>query len=125
MAFKIAKENIRNAKLHKDIELNHVAIEDNFPPEGGGIIVTNPPYGERLKIDNIIKLYSVIGDSLKNQFTGFDVWILSSNNSALKRVGLRTSRKIPLYNAKLECKYVKFEIYKGSLKKKNNPVDND
>jgi len=125
MALKIAKENIRNAKLHKDIELNHVAIEDNFPPEGGGIIVTNPPYGERLKIDNIIKLYSVIGDSLKNQFTGFDVWILSSNNSALKRVGLRTSRKIPLYNAKLECKYVKFEIYKGSLKKKNNPVDND
>jgi putative N6-adenine-specific DNA methylase len=125
MALKIAKENIRNAKLHKDIELNHVAIEDNFPPEGGGIIVTNPPYGERLKIDNIIKLYSVIGDSLKNQFTGFDVWILSSNNSALKRVGLRTSRKIPLFNAKLECKYVKFEIYKGSLKKKKNPIDND
>ena len=122
-SIRIAGENIKNAKLHKDIELSHVAIEDNFPPDGGGIIVTNPPYGERMKIDDIVELYSLIGDSLKNQFTGFDAWILSSNNIALKRVGLRTSRKIPLYNAKLECKYVKFEIYKGSLKKKNRPVD--
>ncbi|MCD4772068.1 MAG: RNA methyltransferase [Bacteroidales bacterium] len=122
-AIQIARENIKSAKLHKDIELNIIAFEELIPPEGGGIIVTNPPYGERLKVINITELYSLIGDSLKKKFTGFNVWILSSDNNALKKVGLRTSRKIPLFNAKLECKYVKFEIYKGSLKRKNNPVD--
>ena len=122
-AIQIAQENVKSAKLHKDIELNNIAFENLIPPAGGGIIITNPPYGERLKIINIIELYSLIGDSLKKKFTGFDAWILSSDNKALKKIGLRTSRKISLYNAKLECKYVKFEIYKGSLKRKKNSVD--
>lgn len=117
-AIKIANENIKNAKLHKDIELRNIAFEDFIPPSGGGIIISNPPYGERIKVRDIIDLYSLIGDSLKKKFAGFNAWILSSDNRALKKVGLRTSKKIPLYNAKLECKYVKFEIYKGSLKRK-------
>ena len=116
-AIKNAIENIRFAKLHKDIELNSDSIEYFNPPEGQGIMITNPPYGERLNTDNIIELYKLIGDTLKNKYTGYTAWIISGDLNALKFIGLRPSRKIQVYNGKLECKFAKFEIYKGSKKK--------
>ena len=83
-----------------------------------GIIITNPPYGERLKHHDIIRFYKNIGDTLKKHFTGFDVWILSANKDALKQIGLRTSRKLMLYNGALKCKFHKNQMYKGSKKAK-------
>jgi len=77
----------------------------------------NPPYGERLKGDDLERFYSDIGDVLKGGFTGFDAWILSASKTAMKKVGLRTSKKMILYNGALECKYHKYELYRGTKKR--------
>jgi putative N6-adenine-specific DNA methylase len=83
-----------------------------------GTLISNPPYGERMDKDNIIAFYKEIGDLLKTEFSGFEAWILSSNFEALKFIGLRPSRKIPLRNGSLDCKMQKYELYSGSKKAK-------
>ncbi|MFA6924457.1 MAG: THUMP domain-containing protein [Bacteroidales bacterium] len=112
----IAEKNIKYAKLHKDIELNISSFEDFVPPEEKGIIITNPPYDERMKKEDINGFYKSLGDTLKKKYDGYDAWLISSNFEALKSIGLKTSRKIALFNGPLECRFVKFEIYKGSKK---------
>jgi 23S rRNA (guanine2445-N2)-methyltransferase len=114
----IAKTNAKAANVLDDIKfiegdfrtINHL-LED-------GIIITNPPYDERIKQTNINNFYKDFGDTLKNNFTGFDAWVLSSNNEALKHLGLRTSRRLHLYNGPLETRFHNYKMYKGSKKKK-------
>jgi len=114
----IAGNNIKNARMHKDIELHPANMFDNIPPVGGGIMITNPPYGERMKLDDIKVLYKKIGDILKKNYAGYDAWIISSDLEAAKFIGLRPSRKILVYNGPLECRYLKFSIYEGSKKRR-------
>ena len=83
-----------------------------------GTIIMNPPYGERLNTLDVLSLYKGVGDKLKSDFDGFEAWIISSNKEAFKNVGLRPSRKIPLMNGPLECKFIKYEMYRGSKKAK-------
>jgi putative N6-adenine-specific DNA methylase len=113
-----AKENIKNAQLDDFIEIKH---EDFFKTQKGGQeklhMVFNPPYGERLDID-MEEFYSNIGDTLKQNYPGTDAWFITSNLDALKHVGLRPSRKIHLFNAKLESRLVKYVMYEGSKKGK-------
>ena len=117
-AIQTAKLNIRAAKMEGQIQLEQKAFQDLTPTDDeGGIIVTNPPYDERLREGNIVELYKSIGDQLKTYFAGFNAWILSANLPALKRVGLRPSRKINLFNGALACKFQCFELYKGTRKK--------
>ena len=78
----------------------------------------NPPYGERMQTHEIDSLYKNIGDTLKKQYEGYDVWILSSNKEALKNIGLHPSKKITLYNGPMEVKFQKYVMYKGSKKQK-------
>lgn len=111
-----ARRNIRNARLHKDIWVTDKAFEKFTPPAEKGLIITNPPYGERIKLRDIIELYQMIGDTLKNNYAGWNAWVLSSDFKALKMVGLKPSAKYEVYNGKLPCKFVKFELYKGSKK---------
>jgi 23S rRNA (guanine2445-N2)-methyltransferase len=114
----IAKTNAEAANVLEDINLvvgdfkilNH-SLED-------GTIITNPPYDERIKQTNINNFYKDFGDTLKNNFTGFDAWVLSSNNEALKHLGLRTSSRLHLYNGPLEARFHNYKMYKGSKKKK-------
>lgn len=113
-ATSIAKQNIKSAMLEKKIELATKSIEDLVVPNGGGLAVINPPYGERLKEYQIKAFYSRIGDALKKKFNGYEVWILSANKDAMKNIGLRTSKKITLLNGQLECKYHRFKIFEGS-----------
>jgi len=115
-AVEIARENITNAHLNHDIKLSKQDMFTMIPPEGGGIMIINPPYGERLEERDIINLYRSIGDALKRNFKGFEAWIISSNNDVLKQIGLKPSKKIVLYNGPLECKFEKFEIFDGSYK---------
>lgn len=115
-ATEIAHENLLNAKLHKDVKVVKRNMEDFKPPEGAGILIINPPYGERLEEQDIIKLYSTIGDSLKRNFKGYKAWIISSDFYALKHVGLKPSKKITVYNGPLECRYVCFDIFEGRHK---------
>ncbi len=87
-------------------------------PSDKGVIVMNPPYGERLPIEEIRSFYHEIGDQFKTNCAGWIAWMISSNMSALKNVGLRPSRKIKLFNGALECRFQKYELYKGSKKTK-------
>lgn len=113
-----AKDNIKNAQLEDFIEVKH---EDFFNTQKGGKeklhMVFNPPYGERLNID-MQEFYKNIGDTLKQNYSGTDAWFITSNLDALKHVGLRPSRKIHLFNAKLEARLVKYIMYEGSKKGK-------
>lgn len=115
-AVEIARANIENAHMHYDIKLSKQDMFEMVPPEGGGIMIINPPYGERLEEKDIVTLYKGIGDALKKNFKGFEAWIISSNKDALKLIGLKPSKKIDVYNGPLECKFEKFEIFEGSYK---------
>ena len=117
-AVEIARANFENAHLHHDIKLSKQDMFEMVPPEGGGIMIINPPYGERLEEKDIVALYKGIGDALKKNFKGFQAWIISSNKDALKLIGLKPSKKIDVYNGPLECKFEKFEIFEGSYKEK-------
>ena len=77
--------------------------------------MTNPPYGERLEGD-INELYKNFGDTLKQEYTNTQAWMITSNLEAMKHVGLRPSRKIKLYNGKLESKFLHYSIYPGTKK---------
>ena len=76
----------------------------------------NPPYGERLELKNLEEFYSKIGDTLKQNYPGTQAWFIVSNMEAIKNVGLKPSRKIKLFNGKLESRLVKYEIYEGTKK---------
>ncbi len=114
-----AKENIKNAHLDEFITIKH---EDFFKTQKAGEeklhMVFNPPYGERLENLNAEEFYSNIGDTLKQGYPNTEAWFITSNLEALKFVGLRPSRKIKLFNAKLEGRLVKYDIYEGSKKAK-------
>jgi putative N6-adenine-specific DNA methylase len=85
-----------------------------------GFIISNPPYGERLREDDIIQFYKEIGNTFKREYPGFEAWIISSNMEALKFIGLKPSKKIPLKNGALDCKFQKYEMYSGSKKSMKN-----
>lgn len=111
-----AKDNIRNANLEEFISID----KDNFFYTKKGDdsplhIVTNPPYGERLEGD-MNELYKNFGDTLKQEYTNTQAWMITSNLEAMKHVGLRPSRKIKLFNGKLESKLLHYNIYPGTKK---------
>lgn len=113
---KKAKENIKLAKVDDVVSIRNCDMKDFDVPPGRGVVIINPPYGERMVKDNIEELYKMMGDTFKKKFAGYNCWILSSNLDAFKHVGLRPTRKITLYNGQLECKFMKFEIYEGTKK---------
>ena len=110
---RIAKENLFNAKLHKDIELTLGAFEEGNPPFNKGVIVMNPPYGERLPLNDAIDFYKTLGNTLKQKYAGYTAWIFAQQNEGLKHIGLHPTKKINLFNGKLDCKLLKLEMYEG------------
>lgn len=115
-----AKDNVKNAQLDDFITIK----QDNFfetqkENESKLHMVFNPPYGERLNIDMQV-FYKTIGDTLKQNYPNTNAWFITSNLDALKYVGLKPSKKIQLFNAKLESRLVSYQIYEGSKKAKYN-----
>lgn len=107
-----AKENAKAAKVDDMIRfLKADFFETSFGLEKKYIIITNPPYGERLKKDDIFAFYKKMGDTFKQRYKGSTAWVISSGKDAMKNVGLKTSRKIPLFNGGLECRFCKYEMY--------------
>ena len=110
------KKTIEEMKLH---EKEHC---DFFETEKGRdrqlFLVFNPPYDERISIDNVERFYANIGNTLKRSYPDSQAWMITSNLEALKYVGLRPSKKIKLFNGKLESKLVQYEMYAGSKKAK-------
>lgn len=84
-----------------------------------GMIIMNPPYGLRIEEDDIIGFYKNIGDTFKKSYQGWSAWVISGNKDAIKSLGLRTSKKLTLYNGSLECKYHKYDMYRGTKKDKS------
>ncbi|WBX78454.1 THUMP domain-containing protein [Tenacibaculum ovolyticum] len=115
-----AKQNIINANLEEFIGIHHVNFFNSKKEVfGKTTILFNPPYGERLNID-VNEFYGKIGDTLKHNYHGSTAWLITSDMDALKNVGLRTSKRIPLKNADLNCRFVKYELYEGSKRVKND-----
>ena len=114
-----AKDNLRNADLaqYVTIEQKDFFTTEKENKEAPLHIVFNPPYNERLPIDTE-KLYASIGDTLKNHYPNTDAWFITSNLEGMKFVGLRPSRKIKLYNGKLESRLLQYKMYEGSKKAK-------
>ncbi|NGX85266.1 THUMP domain-containing protein [Aequorivita sp. KMM 9714] len=112
-----SKENIKSANLQDFIEVRQ---QDFFESEKQGekslYMVFNPPYDERISVNDVQEFYSSIGNTLKRGYPGTQAWMITSNMEALKFVGLRPSRKIKLFNGKLESKLVRYEMYEGSRK---------
>jgi putative N6-adenine-specific DNA methylase len=118
---KKAVSNTRNAKVEDVVKCTNASFFDLTPGREGGVVILNPPYGERLPVDEIEKLYKEIGNKLKKDFKDFNAWIITSSPEAVKSIGLRPSRRIQIYNGQLECRYLKFELYGGSRKASKNP----
>lgn len=113
-----AIDNVRNANLEEYIQIETANFFDSSKETEGPLhMVFNPPYGERLDID-LERFYREIGDTLKQGYPGTEAWFITGNVEALKYVGLRPSRKIKLFNGKLEARFVKYELYAGSKKGK-------
>lgn len=124
-AIEIASRNIKAAGVSKDIELALKPIQRLEQPTEPTLMITNPPYGERISTDDILGLYEVIGERLKHAFLGNTAWILSYREECFVKIGLRPSLKLPLFNGPLECEIRKYEIFDGKMKvfKAENPSE--
>ena len=111
-----ARENLRFTNLYEDITLEINSFEDSKPPFEKGFIITNPPYDERLQIEDSLAFYKMIGDTLKRKYAGYTAWLISSDIETIKFIGLRPSRRIPVFNGPLECRFVKFDLFAGKKK---------
>ena len=115
------EKNLEYTKLHKDVMLHIGSFADQEPPAGHTLIVTNPPYGERIKIDDLNAMYEQLGDTFKRLYgKDCEVWLITSDFEAMKHIGLHPSAKIPVQNGSLDCRFLKFELYEGSKKAKYN-----
>ena len=119
-AMQAATKNVQSANLQRDIEIKQIRIEELRLADKdteGAFVMMNPPYGERLSQDkNVLRLYQDIGTALKHQFSGATAWIISSNEEALKCVGLRPAKKIHLVNGDLDCLFNQYVLFKGDRK---------
>jgi putative N6-adenine-specific DNA methylase len=116
-AIEISKQNANKAGVDNFITFKNIDFLTTDPEIKNGIVIMNPPYGERMEDkDDIIPLYQVIGNQLKRAYSGYNAWILSGNLEALKFIGLRPSRKIALFNGPIDCRLNKFELFSGSKK---------
>ncbi len=128
-AVQTALKNIRSASLQHDIEVRQIRIEELRLADrdtNGALVMMNPPYGERLSQDkDVLRLYQDMGTALKHQFSGATAWIISSNEDALKCIGLKPSKRIHLINGELECLFNQYELFQGEHKewKKDHPKD--
>ncbi len=121
----MAKRNGAVAKVDDVIQYEHISFFDLMPTKPHGTILLNPPYDERIKMEDTNAFYKQIGDKLKKDFGGWTCWIITSNMEAMKCIGLHPSKKMTLFNASLECKLLKFEMYSGSKKESKQKRDED
>lgn len=115
-AIAIAQKNARSAGVLKyiDLQVKPLAQWDEAPE--GGVLVTNPPYGERLNVEDLDGLYTTLGNKLKRVFTGYDAWVIGYRDENFKHIGLSPSKKIPLLNGSLECQLREYIIFDGNYK---------
>lgn len=123
---KVSEKNAKSAGVLKEIQFETIDFSEFVPKSTKGLLIINPPYGERMRERRVEPLYAMIGDKLKKDFAGFKAWVFSSSDDGFKNVGLRPGNKIKLFNGGLECSLRLFEVYEGSKKasKQNSFTDN-
>ena len=119
-AIQQAEKNIKSAGVQKDVELKQIRMEEikwgneKMNKCEKALVMLNPPYGERLASNKDMEdLYGKIGTALKHQFAGATAWIISSNDAAMKCIGLKASKKMRLLNGELDCQFNKYELFQG------------
>ena len=115
-AVNTARLNAKAAGLSADISIEQQDFKDFSQPQNKSIIITNPPYGERISTPDLLGTYRMIGERLKHQFRGNDAWILSYREECFEQIGLKPSIKIPLFNGSLECEFRRYQMFDGKLK---------
>ena len=115
-ANEIATHNVKAAGVSKDVILKIQPFQQFEQPKEKSIIITNPPYGERISSGDLLELYKMIGERLKHAFTGNDAWILSYRDECFDQIGLKASVKIPLFNGALECQFRQYQLFDGKYK---------
>ena len=111
----VARENAANAFLQDDILFQVAELEKCVPPGEGALLITNPPYGERLGTpESARELHERIGDTLKKSFAGCTAWILCGEASLVGAVGLKPGRKVQLFNGPIACVAARFDLYSGT-----------
>jgi putative N6-adenine-specific DNA methylase len=115
-AIAIAEKNVKQAGVGRwvNLEIKPIAKWEEAP--ANGILVSNPPYGERISVDDMAALYSTIGNRLKNVFKGYHAWIIGYQDEHMRHIGLAPSKKISLYNGALDCELREYEIFEGDYK---------
>ena len=115
-AIAISRANVKSAGVSKMVELELKAIEDITEAPEAGVLITNPPYGERLQVGNIEQLYNTIGEKLKKVYRGYNAWIIGYSRDHFDAIGLRSSLRYPLNNGALECELRQYVRFDGSFK---------
>lgn len=108
-----AQTNARRALVFNKIKFQKSDFKELQTEFKNGTILSNPPYGERLKEADLNGLYEMIGERLKHQYAGSEAWILSSSFESIKHIGLKTSKKMDLMNGALKCKFNKYDLFEG------------
>lgn len=122
-AIEAARKNARMAGVGNLINFGIADYSQTFVPEGSGIVMVNPEYGERMgEIEELKDIYRGIGDYFKKSCQGYRGYIFTGNSNLAKQVGLRTKRKIPFYNSNIECRLLEYDLYEGSKKDKKDTV---
>lgn len=107
---------MKAAGLSKDITIEQADFKDFVQPKEKSIIITNPPYGERISTPNLLDTYQMIGERLKHQFVGNDAWVLSYREECFDQIGLKPSLKVPLFNGALECEFRRYQLFDGKYR---------
>jgi putative N6-adenine-specific DNA methylase len=115
-AIALAAKNVKSAGLSQYIELKIKPFQQITKKSENGILIVNPPYGERLISRNLMETYTMIGERLKHVFAGYDAWILSSNLEALDSIGIKPAFRMKLINGDLDCEYRQYRLFSGKHK---------
>ena len=109
---KQAQKNVQICRLDREIKISQKHLVDITPPAESGIILCNPPYGKRISdTESLFPLYKLLGDVLKQRFKGWTAYIFSGNKELTKKIGLRTSRRVPIDNGGINCTLLKYDLY--------------
>ena len=112
----IVRQNAMHAGLMGSITIQRNDFFSYRPPSGPGWVILNPPYGQRMKYQDIRKMHTDIGDTLKNRFSGYRAGIISQEAEAMKHLGLKPKRKIPVFNGPLPCTFNIYDLFDGKRK---------
>ncbi len=108
-----ARRNAKSAMMADVIEVECRDIKDFEQPAEPAIMVVNPPYGERLRLENLLQVYKDLGSRLKHAFQGNEAWVISSSYDCFDQIALKASARIPLHNGDLDCEFRKYELFSG------------